>query len=42
VSDHPQIHPVYHTEAAWVHLTPSVVLIVQDHPNHRFGRIVAD
>ena len=42
MSDHPQIHPVYHLEAAWLHLTPSFVLISQVHPNHRFVRIITD
>ena len=36
--EHPKIHPIYHIE--WLHLTPSVVLITQDHPNHRFGGIL--
>ena len=37
-----QIHLIYHVEVAWLHLTLSIGLISQDHPNYRFGRIVAD
>ena len=39
MSDYPQIHTVYHIKAAWLHLTP-VVLISQDHPNHKFVGLV--
>ena len=41
VSDHPQIYSIHHIEAAWLRLTP-IVLISQDHPNHRFRGIVID
>ena len=37
-----KIHPIYHIEAEWLHLTPSIVLIAQDHPNNRVGGIVTD
>ena len=38
----PLINPVYHIEAAWLHLVSSNVLISQDHPNHGFGIIATD
>ena len=42
MSDHSQIHPIYHIEAEWLHLIPSIVLISQDHPNYRVGEIDND
>jgi len=40
--EHPQIDPIFHIEAEWLHLTPFIVLISQDQPNHRFWGIVTD
>jgi len=39
MSDNPQIHPIYQTEEVWLHLTPSGVLLSQNNPTYRFGKI---